>query len=51
MLGTEVAVAAPLGLLAGKVQRPMGRLGETAEQLAAPDPESSIRQIASSRAR
>jgi hypothetical protein len=38
MLGPEVAVAAPLGLLAGKVQGPMGRLGEAAEHLATPRP-------------
>jgi hypothetical protein len=38
MLGPEVAVATPLGLFPGKVQDPMGRLGEPAEQLAASRP-------------
>ena len=33
MLGAEVAVPTPLGLLPGKVQDPMGRLGEPAEHL------------------
>jgi hypothetical protein len=34
MLGTQVAVAAPLGFLPGQVQDPVGRLGEPAEHLA-----------------
>jgi hypothetical protein len=35
MLGAEVAVASPFGLVPGQVQDPMGRLGEAAEQLVA----------------
>jgi hypothetical protein len=38
MLGAEVAVATPLGLLSCQVQDPMGRLGEAAEHLAAAQP-------------
>jgi hypothetical protein len=34
MLGAEVAVAEPLGLLPGQVQDLVGRLGEPAEHLA-----------------
>ena len=36
MLGAEVTVASPLGLLAGQVQDPMGLLGEVAEDLPPP---------------
>jgi hypothetical protein len=35
VLGAEVAVASPLGLVPGQVQDPMGLLGEAAEHLVA----------------
>jgi hypothetical protein len=38
MLGAEVAVASPLGLLPGQVQDPMGGLGEAAKHLTAAQP-------------
>jgi hypothetical protein len=48
VLGAEVAVAAPLGLLPGQVQDPMGLLGEPPEDLATARPGTIHRQLSCS---